>query len=110
MIRQRKIRFDEYLRGELTLTLAFAMFAALLLSLVIVPLSRAQQPGQRRHESRNRLDDWQNRAQLHSPAYPQGAGGFAASSPDRLHRCEGIHHPVGPEFMAPPSWQVRRAA
>ena len=43
MIEERKFRFDEYLRRELTLTLAFAMFAALLLSLLFVPFSLAQQ-------------------------------------------------------------------
>jgi hypothetical protein len=43
MIEERKFRFAEYLRGELTLTLAFAMFAALLLGLLFVPLSLAQQ-------------------------------------------------------------------
>lgn len=43
MIEQNKSSIDEYLRGELTVTLAFAIFAALLLSLLFVPLSLAQQ-------------------------------------------------------------------
>lgn len=43
MIEDRKVRFDEYLRRELTLTLAFAVFKALLLGLLFVPLSLAQQ-------------------------------------------------------------------
>lgn len=43
MIEGKKLRFDEYLRGELTLALAFATFVALLLSPFFVPLSLAQQ-------------------------------------------------------------------
>jgi hypothetical protein len=43
MTEQRKIRFDEHLSGEGALTLAFATFTALLLGLLFVPLSFAQQ-------------------------------------------------------------------
>lgn len=43
MIEGRKSRFDEYLRGEGVLAPPFAVFAALLLGLLFVPLSRAQQ-------------------------------------------------------------------
>ena len=42
MINERKFRFNEYLRGRGVLTLAFAVFAALLLGLLFVPLSLAQ--------------------------------------------------------------------
>ena len=51
MTEQRKIRFDEHLSGEGALTLAFATFAALLLGLLFVPLSFAQQQDQRTFHS-----------------------------------------------------------
>ena len=51
MTEQRKIRFDEYLKGEGALTLASATFAALLLGLLFVPLSFAQQQDQRTFHS-----------------------------------------------------------
>jgi Protein of unknown function (DUF2950) len=51
MTEQRKIRFDEYLPGELGLTLAFGVFAILLLALLFVPLSVAQQKDQRTFRS-----------------------------------------------------------
>jgi Protein of unknown function (DUF2950) len=51
MTEQRKIRFDEYLSGEGALTLAFATFTALLLGLLFVPLSFAQQQDQRTFHS-----------------------------------------------------------
>ena len=51
MTEQRKIRFDEYLRGAGVVTLAFATFAALLVGLLFVPLSFAQQQGQRTFQS-----------------------------------------------------------
>jgi Protein of unknown function (DUF2950) len=51
MTKQNKIRFDEHLSGEGALTLAFATFAALLLGLLFVPLSFAQQQDQRTFHS-----------------------------------------------------------
>src|SRR5260370_32459025 len=51
MTEQRKIRFDEHLSGEGALTLAFATFTALLLGLLFVPLSFAQQQDQRTFHS-----------------------------------------------------------
>src|SRR5258708_35015221 len=51
MTEQNKIRFDEHLSGEGALTLAFATFTALLLGLLFVPLSFAQQQDQRTFHS-----------------------------------------------------------
>src|SRR5258708_26891652 len=51
MTEQNKIRFDEHLSGEGALTLAFATFTALLLALLFVPLSFAQQQDQRTFHS-----------------------------------------------------------
>lgn len=51
MREQRNIRFDEHLRGEGALTLSFATYAALLLGLLFVPLSFAQQQNQRTFHS-----------------------------------------------------------
>jgi len=51
MTEQRKIRFDEHLSGEGTLTLSFATFTALLLGLLFVSLSFAQQQDQRTFHS-----------------------------------------------------------
>ena len=51
MIEERRLRFDQYLRGEGVLTLAFTAFAALLLGLLFVPLSFAQQQDQRTFHS-----------------------------------------------------------
>lgn len=51
MTEQRKIRFDEHLSGEGALTLVFVTFTALLLGLLFVPLSFAQQQDQRTFHS-----------------------------------------------------------
>jgi hypothetical protein len=51
MTQERAVRFDEYIRRELVVTLAFAAFAATLLSLLFVRISIAQEQAPRAFHS-----------------------------------------------------------
>lgn len=51
MVSERKVRFDESLPGEFTLTAAFVAFAALLVLPLVTTLSAAQEQGQRTFHS-----------------------------------------------------------
>lgn len=53
MTQERNVRFDEYIRREFFVALAFTTFAAILLSLLFVQFSTAQEPGERTFHSAN---------------------------------------------------------
>src|SRR5258708_10140811 len=97
MTEQNKSRFDEHLSGEGALTLAFATFTALLLGLLFVPLSFAQQQDQRTFHSAEEASlaffsaaRQENERALLDILGSAGKGGISSGDPT-----QDIDHPGG---------------